>query len=98
MSQQYALEDKRASCILGIIRHSITNCGKVERIVQLYSALVHPHLKYCVQFQLSECKKYIKILECVQRMTAKMMKGLEGITSAEWLSIVGLFSFEEAEG
>lgn len=31
-------------------------------------------------------------------MTAKMVKGLEGMTYAEWLNVVSLFSFEDAEG
>lgn len=31
-------------------------------------------------------------------MTAKMVKSLEGMTYGEWLNIVVLFGFEEAEG
>jgi len=67
--------------ILGSIRRGVVSRSR-EVLLTLYSALVRPHLEYCIQFWAPQFN-YRELLERVQHRATRMIKGVEQIPYEE---------------
>ncbi|GAB0180731.1 deuterosome assembly protein 1 [Grus japonensis] len=74
LKSQSVLAAQKDSCILGYIKGNMASRSR-EVILPLYSALMRPHLEYCIQLWGPQYKKDMELLEQVQRRAMKMIRG-----------------------
>ena len=93
VSPQCVLAAQKTKSVLGCIRRGAASSER-EGIVPLCSALLRPHLEYCVEAWDLQHKKDGDSLKQVQRRAMSMIGGLEHLSYQERLREMGLFGGE----
>ena len=82
---------KKANGMLAFIARGFEYRDR-DVLLQLYRALVRPHLEYCVQFWCPYLRKDVLAIEGVQRIP-----GMAGLSYEERLSRLGLYVVWKSE-
>ena len=78
--EQHMIEKvNKANKMVGIIRRSFV-CLDASTFLQLYKAMVRPHLEYANMVWSPQTKKYIELIENVQRRATKMIPGFSDLS------------------
>ena len=93
VSEQCRIAASKGNQVLGMIRRNISYKDK-SLIVPLYKAIVRPHLEYCIQAWSPYLRKYIDMLEKIQRRATKLITGLRDLRYEERLKECGLTTLE----
>jgi len=70
ISQQCVLPAQKANCILVCTKRSVASRSRAVTL-PLYSALVRPHLEYCIQMWSPHYRSDIDLLDYIQRRATK---------------------------
>ena len=84
----------RANRMLGMIRVSFA-CLNKKMFLNLYTALIRPLLEYCVQVWSPHLRKYIKLIEGVQRRATRLVPELRNLSYENRLRHLKLTTLEE---
>ncbi|XP_071854518.1 uncharacterized protein [Apostichopus japonicus] len=93
-SRQCAESVKKANRMIGIIKRNFTNFDR-KVVLNLYKALVRPHLDYYVPVWKPYLRKDIQLLEGVQRRMTKIIHGMRNKTYEERLKELRLMTIEQ---
>jgi hypothetical protein len=93
VSKQCAKAASKGNQILGLIKRTFISKEK-NVLLNLYKALVRPHLEYCIQAWRPHLVKDINLIEKVQRRATRMIIECRGKTYDERLELLGLTTLE----
>ena len=93
-SKKCAPSAQKVNHTLGCIKRSVASRVR-EVILSICSALVRPHLEYCIQMWSPQYRRDKDVLECIQKGETKMIQGLEHLPYEDRLRDLGLFSLEK---